>query len=155
MPDEFLTHAVSLARAAEANGNAPIGAVLVLDGEVVAEGRNAIQQPRYDPTRHAEVEAVRALAPALWARAGAITCYTTLEPCLMCAGTLLLCGVRRVVFGAADPAGGAGPVVDRLPPYYPPGWLAWEGPRWPEVCDPLYARARRLFDDLPCGRPGP
>ena len=84
-----------------------------------------------------------------------MTCYTTLEPCVMCFGALLLHGVGRVVFGAYDTLGGAGTLLQHLPPYYEDARVfEWEGPLMPEVCDPLYARADELFADLPVGRNG-
>ncbi|HKY03878.1 MAG TPA: hypothetical protein VJQ56_03260, partial [Blastocatellia bacterium] len=76
-----------------------------------------------------------------------------LEPCVMCMGALLLHGVGRVVFGASDPRGGAGVVLDHLPAYYAngAGVPLWIGPLMPEVCDELYRRAAERFDALPCG----
>jgi tRNA(adenine34) deaminase len=92
---------------------------------------------------------------ALWPRAREMTCYTSLEPCVMCMGTLLLHGVGRVVFGAYDVAGGAGRLLPHLPPYYAGlNIFEWVGPTMPEVCDALYLRADALFAKLPCGRDG-
>lgn len=81
----------------------PIGAVLVLEGEVIGRGHNQTRT-RVDPTAHAEVLAIREAA----ARAGAqrlpgTVCYTTLEPCFMCAGALSHARVARVVFATRDP----------------------------------------------------
>ncbi len=151
---EFVRRAVRLALEAEAVGNLPIGCVLTLDGRVVAEAGNALLVPHYHPGRHAEIEALGRVPPALWARAKEMTCYTTLEPCVMCAGALLLHGVGRVVFGALDPEGGAGALLSHLPDYYAggAGVPAWVGPVLPEVCDPLYARVNERFDSLPCGK---
>lgn len=149
----FLQRAYKLALEAEATGNMPIGALIVLDGEIVAEGRNALLVPTYNPGGHGEIEAIRRVPPALWPRAAEMTCYSSLEPCLMCLGSLLLHGVGRIVFGARDWEGGAGCVLPHLPPYYPA--MApiprWEGPYLPELCDPLYLRARERFIQLPCG----
>jgi tRNA(adenine34) deaminase len=87
-----------------------------------------------------------------------MTCYTTLEPCVMCMGSLLLCGVGRVVFGARDVEGGAGVLLARLPAYYAGAGAAlvpeWVGPLLPEVCEPLARRVRERFDALPCGKSG-
>jgi tRNA(adenine34) deaminase len=82
-----------------------------------------------------------------------MTCYTTLEPCLMCMGTLLLHGVGRVVYGAADSAGGASRMLAHLPDYYAGGAGVPEiiGPVLPDLCDALYRRASERFDRLPCG----
>ena len=86
----FLERAIALALAAEKKGNLPIGAVIVLDGEIIGEGGNRIASPQYDPGRHAEIEAIRSVPLEAWPRAWEITCYSTLEPCIMCTGTLLL-----------------------------------------------------------------
>lgn len=150
-----LRRAVRLALEAERGGNLPIGAVITLDAEVIAEAGNAVLVPHYHPGRHAEMEAISRVPVELWARSREMTCYTTLEPCVMCAGALLLHGVGRVVFGATDTEGGAGVLLSHLPDYYrgaPGGVPRWIGPQLPGVCDPLYARVRERFDALPCGK---
>jgi tRNA(adenine34) deaminase len=93
----------------------PVGAVIVLDGEVIGAGHNE-RELRSDPTAHAEMIALRQAATAIrsWRILGAVM-YVTLEPCSMCAGALVLARLPRVVFGAADPkAGAAGSVLDLL-----------------------------------------
>lgn len=148
-----MERALSLALTSEAEGNLPIGCVITLDDSVIAEGISAVLQPQYNPGRHAEIEAIRHVDPALWPRAREMTCYTTLEPCVMCAGTLLLHGFGRVVFGALDVDGGAGPILKHLPPYYDHGGVfTWDGPLMPRECDPLYRRADQAFAALPVGR---
>lgn len=105
--------ALGLAREAGAAGEVPVGAVVVLDGEVIGRGFN---QPilRHDPTAHAEIMALRDAAD----RAGnyrlpGATLYVTLEPCVMCTGAIMHARVARVVYGARDPkTGAAGSVVD-------------------------------------------
>ena len=150
---EFMNRAVDLALKAEAKGNLPIGALLVLDSTVVSEGQSELLKPKYAPGRHAEMRALAGVDDELWPQAGQMTCYTTLEPCVMCFGALLLHGVGRVVFGAYDVLGGAGPLLEHLPRYYEDARVFdWEGPILPDVCDPLYARADKLFADLPVGR---
>jgi tRNA(adenine34) deaminase len=109
--------ALQEARAAAQEGEAPVGAVVVVDGQVIARGRNRRENDR-DPTAHAELLALRDAATTLgrWRLTGA-TVYVTLEPCPMCAGALILARVDRVVFGAADPkAGACGSVVDLFEP---------------------------------------
>lgn len=96
----FLGRAVRLALAAEAGGNLPVGAVVTLGSEVIAEAGNAVLAPSYHPGRHAETEALRLVPADLRPRGREMTVYTTLEPCVMCMGALLLHGVGRVVFGA-------------------------------------------------------
>ena len=72
-----------------------------------------------------------------------MTCYTTLEPCVMCFGALLLHGVGRIVFGARDPQGGSSVLLEHLPPYYAgPEWRpVIEGPVAQDECEPLFDRA--------------
>jgi tRNA(adenine34) deaminase len=149
-----LRRALQLALEAEGRGNLPVGAVLTLGGQVVAEAGNAVLQPFYHPGRHAETEALARMPPSLWPRAGELTCYTTLEPCLMCMGALLLHGVGRVVFGSRDALGGAGYLLTQLPDYYADGAGVpeWVGPLLPELCDPLFRRVLARFDELPVGR---
>ena len=95
------------ARAVE-HDDVPVGAVVVSpDGRLLASAHNE-RELRQDPTAHAEVLALRAAADALgsWHLDGC-TLYVTLEPCVMCAGALLNARLGRLVFGAADPKGGA------------------------------------------------
>jgi len=129
------------------------GHQLVLEGAIVGEGANRMAAPRYNPGRHAEIEALGAVPEPLWPRASQMTCYSTLEPCVMCTGTLLLHGIGRVVFGAVDVGGGGGGLLDHLPAFFEGGGVPqWVGPVLPERCDPLYARAREMFVELPCGK---
>ena len=99
--------ALEVARQAGAAGEIPVGAVVVIDGRVVATAGNRREQD-HDPTAHAEVLALRAAASALgtWRLDGA-TLVVTLEPCPMCAGALLAARVQRVVFGAANTENGS------------------------------------------------
>jgi tRNA(adenine34) deaminase len=150
-----LRRALRLALHAETKGNLPVGAVITLDDHVIAEAGNAVLRPVYYPGGHAEVESFRRVPLHLWNRAGEMTCYTTLEPCVMCMGAILLHGVGRVVFGSSDPEGGAGQVLPHLPAYYARGDAPvpeWIGPLLPELCDALYERVKEKFDELPCGK---
>ena len=102
-PDElFMGEALELAREAEANGEVPVGAVVVVGGEVCGRGFNSPIR-KTDPTAHAEILALREAAGRLknYRLAGA-TMYATLEPCVMCAGALVAARVERLVFGARD-----------------------------------------------------
>jgi tRNA(adenine34) deaminase len=149
-----LRHAVRMAEEAEARGDLPVGAVIVLEGAVVAEGRNALLSEGFQPGRHAETEALRRVPIELWPRAREMTCYTTLEPCPMCFGALLLHGVGRIVYGATDPEGGSRPMSAHLPEYFSDDRAgpSWGGPWLPETCDVLYLRCRTRFRALE-GRP--
>ena len=144
---DFLRKAIRLALRAEQEGNLPIGAVVTLDGEVIAEGRSRIWAPAFDATRHAEIEALRAVPRDLFAdRSWDLTLYTTLEPCMMCAGAIYLHRVGRVVFGARDDYGGLPVHEVELPRYFAKrrSQVRWEGPALPAECDPLFARALEL-----------
>src|SRR5579863_9991612 len=94
--------ALGLAREAELAGEVPVGAVLVLAGQIIGRGRNA-PIGRCDPTAHAEILALREAAASTGNyRLEGSTIYTTLEPCVMCAGALVAARVERLVFGARD-----------------------------------------------------
>ncbi len=105
--DRAMLLALDEARAAAAHGDVPVGALVLLDGEVVASRHNE-RERLGDPTAHAEVLALRdaAAASGTWRLTGA-TLVVTLEPCPMCAGAALAARVDRIVFGAADPKAGA------------------------------------------------
>ena len=110
-----MRRALELAQHAGQTGEIPVGAVLVLDGDVIGEGWN---QPivTHDPSAHAEMVALRAAAQHLknYRLTGA-TLYVTLEPCAMCAGAIVHARIARVVYGAPDPkAGAAGSVFSLL-----------------------------------------
>jgi len=103
----YMAIALDEARTAAAEGEVPIGAVVVCDGAVISRARNA-RESGADPTAHAEIVALRAAAGRLgrW-RLSDCTLYVTLEPCPMCAGALVNARIDRLVFGAADPKAGA------------------------------------------------
>jgi tRNA(adenine34) deaminase len=110
---EFMGLALGQAREAGAAGEVPVGALIVLEGEIVGRGFN---QPigRHDPTAHAEIMALRDAAARLGNyRLPGCTLYVTLEPCVMCAGAIMHARIERVVFGARDPkTGAAGSIID-------------------------------------------
>lgn len=107
LDDDLMAIALEEAAAAVAHGDVPVGAVIAVDGRVIARRHNERERTG-DPTAHAEVLALRDAAAALgtWRLDGA-TLVVTLEPCLMCAGAMVNARVGRVVFGAADPKAGA------------------------------------------------
>lgn len=146
---KFMQRAVELALLAEEEGNLPVGAVISLRGEVIAEGRSAIWRPKFDATRHAEMEALRAVPQGHWGAANEMSLYTTLEPCLMCFGAILLHGIGRVVFGSEDSYGGAGSVHRCLPPFFQGQFedIQWVGPIMPGECDRLHGRLLAIEDD--------
>lgn len=106
--------ALEEARAAEAEGEVPIGAVLVLEGELIGRGRNR-PIAAHDATAHAEIAALRdAGAKAANYRLSGATLYVTLEPCLMCFGAMLHARVARVIFAAPDPKVGVSKLLPAL-----------------------------------------
>ena len=114
MTDEtFMLEALELARAAQAAGEVPVGAVVVRNDVVIGRGYN---QPitSHDPAGHAEIVALRAAALHLRNyRLNDCALFVTLEPCAMCAGAMLHARIARLVYGAADPKTGAcGSVID-------------------------------------------
>jgi tRNA(adenine34) deaminase len=109
----FMREALSLAVQAQGSGEVPVGAVVVVAGEIVGRGSNATIA-RSDPSAHAEILALRDAASHLGNyRLPGATLYVTLEPCPMCAGAIMHARIARVVYGAADPKTGAcGSIVD-------------------------------------------
>ncbi|HTB14621.1 MAG TPA: tRNA adenosine(34) deaminase TadA [Bryobacteraceae bacterium] len=100
--EEFMREALHLARKAETAGEVPVGAVVVLHGEVIGRGRNSPVE-LHDPSAHAEMIALREAAAAIGNyRVEGATIYSTLEPCAMCAGLLVAARVQKLVFGARD-----------------------------------------------------
>ena len=108
-----MREAIAEAKVAAQAGEVPVGAIVLVDGEIVARGINRTLSDN-DPTAHAEVVAVRAAAAARGnPRLNGATLYVTLEPCAMCMGALVQARVDRLVFGAYDSkAGAAGSAVD-------------------------------------------
>lgn len=105
--DRWMQRCLELAEQAAAADEVPVGALVVLDGVVVGEGRNRVEAQR-SPLAHAEIEALQqALATVGEKRLPGAVLYCTLEPCFLCAGAILHARLARVVFGARDPKFGA------------------------------------------------
>jgi len=101
--EQYMRHALELARRAANEGEVPIGALVVLDHQIIGEGWNR-PIAAHDPTAHAEIQAMRAAA----AKSGnyrltGATLYVTLEPCDMCVGAMFHARIARTVYGAKDP----------------------------------------------------
>jgi tRNA(adenine34) deaminase len=105
--ERYMGVAIESAKVAEENGDVPIGAVIVRDGQIIGRAYNQREQLQ-DPTAHAEIIALTQAAAALenWHLNGC-TMYVTLEPCPMCAGALVLSRMDRLVYGCDDPKTGA------------------------------------------------
>ena len=107
--------ALDEAAAAKAEGEIPVGAVVVCNGEIIASAHNE-REREIDPTAHAEVLALRRAAKRLGRRRlDGCTLYVTLEPCPMCAGAIVMAGVDAVYYGAADARAGCAGSVYALP----------------------------------------
>lgn len=101
-----MRRALELAAAAATAGEVPVGAVVTLGDEIIAEARNAMRGST-DPTAHAEMEAIRAAAAKLGtSRLDQCTLWVTLEPCAMCAAAVAVARMKALRFGAEDPKGG-------------------------------------------------
>jgi tRNA(adenine34) deaminase len=100
---KYMRQALELALRAQAEGEVPVGALVVLDDEVIGEGWNR-PIAAHDPTAHAEIQALRSASSAVrnYRLTGA-TLYVTLEPCDMCVGAMFHARIARAVFGATDP----------------------------------------------------
>ncbi len=111
--ERFMLAALELAKSSAREGEVPVGAIVVREGEVIGTGRNRPISSS-DPTAHAEIAALReAGRQADNYRLTGCTLYVTLEPCAMCAGAMVHARIARLVFGATDPkAGAAGSVFD-------------------------------------------
>jgi tRNA(adenine34) deaminase len=105
--EEFMRVALAEAELARAEGEVPIGAIVVVDGEIKGRGHNAVIQ-NSDPTAHAEIMAMREAAQTLGNyRLTGATLYSTIEPCPMCAGAMVHARVARLIYGAMDEKAGA------------------------------------------------
>ncbi|MCB4756463.1 MAG: tRNA adenosine(34) deaminase TadA [Elusimicrobia bacterium] len=112
----FMSKALTLARRAEKKGEVPIGALLVVEGKIVARGHN-LTRSKKDPTLHAEMVVIRKASRLLGnERLLGATLYVTLEPCAMCAGAIVQARILLVVYGASDPKAGACGSVMRVIP---------------------------------------
>jgi tRNA(adenine34) deaminase len=104
---DYLRAAIAEAQAAEANGEVPVGAVVVHENKIIGRGQNRVLRDS-DPTAHAEIVALREAGRALANyRLEDCTLYATLEPCAMCAGAILHARIARLVYAAPDPKAGA------------------------------------------------
>ena len=113
--EDYMKEALLEARKALEIGDVPVGAIVVKEGRIIGRGYNR-REMEGDPTAHAEIIALREAGEATgtWRLTGAVL-YVTLEPCLMCAGALVMARIDRVVYGADDPkAGAAGSVINVL-----------------------------------------
>ncbi|QDD12415.1 tRNA adenosine(34) deaminase TadA [Candidatus Methylopumilus rimovensis] len=118
MTDEdlkFMKLALELAKKAELKNEVPVGALVVRDGKIIGRGMNTSISD-YDPTSHAEINAIREAAKAIKNyRLKDCTIYVTLEPCAMCVGAIQHARIEKIIYGAPDPKTGAcGSMIDLI-----------------------------------------
>ena len=103
----FMSAAIELARQSALEGEVPVGAVIVRNGEIVGRGRNSVERDK-KPSSHAEINAIADACEKLGTKdLSGCTMYVTLEPCAMCSGALVLARLDRLFIGARDPKAGA------------------------------------------------
>ncbi len=146
----YMELALQEAREAARKGEVPIGAVLIGGEEVLGRGHN-LREKNQDPTAHAEIIAIQEAARKMgtW-RLENCTLYVTLEPCPMCAGAIMLARIKRLVYGAQDPKGGAIESLAKL--YALEGFnhkVAYQGGVLGEECGKILSD---FFQDLRKGR---
>lgn len=107
LDEKYMSIALKEAQKAVILDEVPVGAIIVKDDKIIARGHN-LREKSNDPTSHAEINAIRKASKKLksWRLEGT-TIYVTVEPCSMCAGAILQSRIARIVYGAADPKGGA------------------------------------------------
>lgn len=107
LDEKYMKVALKEAQKAALLDEVPVGAIIVQNGKIIAKAHN-LREKSNDPTSHAEINAIRKASKKLnsW-RLDKAAIYMTIEPCSMCAGTLLQCRIARIVYGAKDPKGGA------------------------------------------------
>lgn len=107
LDEKFMYQAIKEAQKAESLNEVPVGCVIVRDNKIIARGHN-LRETKNDPTMHAEIVAIRKACKKMksWRLVGC-TIYITIEPCSMCAGTILWSRLDKIVYGAKDPKGGA------------------------------------------------
>lgn len=114
--ERFMRAALAEARIALDEGNVPVGAVVVHDGEIISTGRNAVESMRND-LLHAEHKAVARIPHLLWDRRRRCTVYTTMEPCAMCLGVIVYSAIDRIVWRGSDPLAATHAAVEATPYY--------------------------------------
>lgn len=123
--EKYMRLALSEARAAAADGEIPVGALVVAGGRIVGRGHNLTETLR-DVTAHAEMQAITAAAAERDAKyLDDATLYVTLEPCLMCAGAIGWSQLKRIVIGARDPKRGFSTVCNTSP-FHPKAEVVWD-----------------------------
>ena len=149
LPEDYryLARTIELAAEAEAEGNLPIGAIVVLGEDIIAEAKNKILIPEFHPGRHAEIEALNMIpGERLHNHSRDMTLYTTQEPCVMCLGAIVLYRIGRVVYGGADPKRGAAFLRDELTKIYDTDALPkMIGPLMPEICNVMFEKADAIY----------
>ena len=139
--EDFMRLAIAEADAATAKGNWPIGCVIVLDGQVIAQAHNLVYSSE-NRLAHAEVLALQAVQPLIFSRPGEAVLYTTYEPCVMCLGACLNARLEKVVYGVDLNDSGATGLLDHLPALYGSGDYdtTFVGGMLADECEAAYRR---------------
>ena len=146
----FLDEVYQAAMRAGAEGNIPVAALVAAGPAILSLATNRCRVPVVHPGRHAEIEALRAVPEPFWQVSETLMLYTSLEPCLMCFGAIVMHRLGRVVFAASDPVGGALGLMPALPRYVRDKALSilWSGPADPDRFAGLASRALALRSSL-------
>lgn len=144
---KYINHTIDLGKEALSEGNLPIGAVIVLDDEVIATGKNQVLSPNFNPVSHAEMNAFRKVRSDLFLNhSKEMTLYTNIEPCIMCFGSIIINRIGRVVYGATDPNRGATYLVQHLEKIYTKEKLPiFIGPALQEECSKMFTQADEIY----------
>lgn len=138
--------AFDMAIEAENEGNLPIGAIIAMEGEIIARGMNSVMEPYFHPGQHAEMFALKELNALHLNQSKSLHLYTTLEPCLMCLGSIVLHHIGIVYFAAHDPDRGANYLLPAISDKYPKKNLPeMIGPTNPDRGNQFFEKARDLY----------
>lgn len=141
--EQFMREAINEAKKGYELGQVPIGSVIVCDGQVISRGYS-LQLGARSRLRHAEMEALERIQPFLYERARECVIYTTMEPCPMCLGAIVMTNIRAVVFGSYDLHAGAGCIIEPHP-YIRARIQHYIGGVLREECELLYRAYRPEF----------
>jgi tRNA(adenine34) deaminase len=150
MPENYIPSimnaAFEAAVSAREKGNLPVGCVITDGAKILSVGENSVMSPSFHPGRHAEILALNAIDEIDITRIEKLSIYSTLEPCIMCLGSIILHRLEAVFFASLDTERGAGYLIPEIAKKYPERYLPhWIGPTDPVRGDPLYIEAREMY----------
>jgi tRNA(adenine34) deaminase len=144
---QFMNRAIELGNEAETEGNMPFGAVVVLDGKIISEGKNQVFYPKLSPNLHAEINALSKInSDLILKRAKDMVLYANIEPCIMCFGTIILYHIGKVIYGGRDINKGPCYLIENLNKIYKENQLPkFIGPILDNKCTPMWKRANMIY----------